>query len=435
MIFETLYLLFKADTNDLQKNTKKATGLTDELKKSFKGLTDVSSLVDESFLKLTSTIGGLIAAGLSAHAVYEGFKTALDYSTKLSLSSRQLGVNVTELQKWGNAVEHYGGSAETFANSIQAISEKTGLSRENSVKFLPVLSEVLSHMNKVQQAQFGQTWGVDQSLVQLLAESNDKIGELLGFQDKLKPLTKENAQAFIHFNDSLINSKQAIQSVFTQIELKALPSLQKFLDKVVEFATYLVNNDKAIEGVFKGIATVVIGLSAAFLLLNPTIAIITGISAAVIALFGYINTIDAGEIEKKLDLSEGFLHKYVTFAGYIESILYAYKKLIELSEKAANILHLDGAGNLQDITSGKIKLTLGEGNTTRSIDSSTSSVLNNNNNYQNSNQVHNVLNTGDLVINGANTQDANSIKKSVNDVYKQIFSYSQSVNQFSTSTL
>src|ERR1700759_130065 len=158
MIFETLYLLFKADTGDLQKNTKKATGLTDEMKKSMKGLTDVSGLLDESFLKLTSTIGGMIAAGLSAQAVYSGFKTALDFSTHLALSSRQLGVNVTELQKWGNAVEHYGGTADSFANSIAAISEKTGLSAENSIRLLPTLANTFSHMNKVQQRQYGQSW-------------------------------------------------------------------------------------------------------------------------------------------------------------------------------------------------------------------------------------------------------------------------------------
>src|SRR5579872_231095 len=121
MILDTFYLLFKADSKDLQKGAKEAIKTTEDVNRALKTTDDISNRLGSSFAGLIGHASGAITALLSVSAIMGGIEKATEYTHNIGLMSAQLGYNSEVLDAWGGAVEKAGGSAYYFQYTVQTM--------------------------------------------------------------------------------------------------------------------------------------------------------------------------------------------------------------------------------------------------------------------------------------------------------------------------
>lgn len=247
---ETLYILLKADTSDLKKKFEESEKETKKLQSDLSELSRANKVTGESFLGLAGAASKFIAASGAAAFVISGVKQAIDFGTELSQTSRLLGVNATDLNAWGNAVELAGGDAKQFQSTLSSLASKFGASPALALKSLPLYADLLSKLSPARAQQVGKQLGLDQGTILLLQQGRREIEDVINRQKELGLVTEADADKYILYGRSITQANQASERFFNHLARDAIPTLTNFQKIRAAAFGYLEHHTGAVEATF-----------------------------------------------------------------------------------------------------------------------------------------------------------------------------------------
>lgn len=293
-VLETLYILFKGDTSDLKRSTDDALNSTKKLTGSIKSIDDATEKVGKKFMAFASQLAGAVAAFASIHGVIGGLSAAVSYDIELGNSSRALGVNVEQLDAWDNAVQKTGGTAQGFQGSLRGLAEHFHTTAKVAMQALPQLADVFSHISRYSAFNYGKAIGLDEPTILLLQQGRREVESFLKKQKELGLVTQEQVEVSRNYNNSIIDLKHSLRTLFNEIAIPALPAITKFFDIVTKGIQYLIKHKDLVVGALTAIATVMGIIVAEFVIANAaiflTIAIILLLIGVVALAFEDIST-------------------------------------------------------------------------------------------------------------------------------------------------
>ena len=255
-ILETLYVLFKGDASSVKKSAGEATAAV------------------QSFL-------GLFAGVASAAAIFSSFKASINDVSTLGNLSRELNVNIEDLDAWGRAIERNGGSAQSFYSSLQSFAEHVGASPNVALQALPALADKLSKLSPFMAQKWGKSLGLDQSTIYLLQQGRREVESAIKRQKELGVTTQHDAEITQKFNAVLSDASNAYKSFYRELAIPLLPGFTKVFD-------YLVKHKNAVIGAFTGIGGAAVLLAAPSVTANAAVIAVTAAVTALIAAFALV---------------------------------------------------------------------------------------------------------------------------------------------------
>lgn len=283
-VLETLWILIKSNASDVKKGAEEAERSTKKLNDSLKASNDISEHVGRGIANVAREFAGYVAGIVSAGSILSGLKNAIDYSTDLANNARLLGVNVEQLDEWGNAVQRTGGNAAQFQGSLRSLAEHLGTTPRVALKYLPQLADQLHRLNRFQAMKFGKMLGLDEATILLLQEGRREVEAIIGKQKELGIVTEKDAKISQAFNNELTDTSHAFRTLFTTLGIDALPGLGKFLHGITKLTVYLTHHKGLIVGALTAIGGAAALLAAPFVVAN----------AAVLAVVASIGLLVAG---------------------------------------------------------------------------------------------------------------------------------------------
>ena len=250
-VLETLYLLFDVDASKAKKGTEEVEKSTEKATESIKKMGKESDNVGKSFLSLAHSFSGLIASYIGAHAAISGFTGAVQYTQELGIASQALGVNVEQLDTWGQAVKTTGGTAEGFQSSLRGLAEHLGTTGNIALKVLPQLADVFQRLNKAQSFNYGKSLGLDESTILLLQKGRRELEATLKRKREFGVVTREDTEAASKFKNSIDDTSKVFRGLYNTIGSAILPILADMFEKyLIPGIEYLINHKDLITGTF-----------------------------------------------------------------------------------------------------------------------------------------------------------------------------------------
>lgn len=311
-VLETFFILFESNADDVDKGSQKAKGSTDELERSINTTDAASAKAADSFLKMATTAAGAITSVLSVAAVMGAVMSAANNADALGEFSDRLGLNIQDVNAWGDAVAVNGGTAEAFRASVDSLIDglvtfaTKGTSRvspffdELNIKMvdakgkardvmdiLPELADSFEKLSKQESAGLGRKLGLDQGTIMLLQRGRREVEDQIRIQKELGTVTAENAEIAGKFNDQQDNTAKVFRSLFTVMGSTILPVFTRILSELQGVGTFLVKHSDFMVGLL-----IAIGAAITFYALPPLIsmAIATVTAFAPFLLMGAIVT-------------------------------------------------------------------------------------------------------------------------------------------------
>jgi len=340
MNLETLYILFRADTDDLKKGLNEAEKEIGKLESSLKRTDKSAEKVGGSFLKFTQSAASFAATSAAAIYSISHFKSALDFGVNLSQTSRLLNVNTTDLQAWGNAVELAGGDAAQFQNTLKGLATKFGTSPATALKALPLYSDLFHKLSPARAQQVGHQLGFDEGTILLLQQGRREVEDIIKRQKELGLVTEHDSELFNKFRVSLVETKQASQVLFNHLAADALPILIKLQKIAAEGFAYADKHRDVIKG-----GTATLSTLATIAALSTPIG--RGIAIAGSAALGVGALYEEGQAFKKGGINTGLGYLSGVNEGGAPAII-ERERILKAAYSQASFL-------------GKLKLSLGIG--------------------------------------------------------------------------
>ncbi len=261
----------------------------------------------EHALEVAAAFKALFAVEKLVDSVFETAET----SDQLGERAKSLGVEVEELDAWGNAAKRVGGSAEAFGQSLVDLNrnvsrfEATGKGRllpflkelglgtdVLKLKFtelLPALAKATEGKDKQQTSGALRGLGLDEGTIRLLQRGKEGVEALIARQKQLGLTTAEDAEAAEKFNIEWDDIQQMFHHLMVEFDTYFLPTLERLLDGVEAITRFLEDHANVVKGFFIGLGVAVIALADAFdvlniaMLKNPVVLITAAIIAAIAA--------------------------------------------------------------------------------------------------------------------------------------------------------
>jgi TP901 family phage tail tape measure protein len=337
-ILDTFTILFNSNVDQVREGEEEATTagkkLASELEATgHKGaaaaheITEANSKLAKSF-DVIKEHAGEMASRLIEHAlevaaafqalfavekIVDNFFETSEASDQLGERAKSLGVNVEQLDAWGNAAKRVGGSAEAFGESLinvnrqMARMEATGKSRilpffeelgvsmtdaqgheKDLFALLPELAKATEGKSKQESAGALRGIGFDEGTIRLLQRGGKEIDELISRQKMLGLVTAEDAETAERFNIEWDDIKQIFHSLTVEADTYLLPTLQTLLTYVEEFVEFLRDHKDLVVGFFIALGAAALYAATAFGLLDFALAIFSPITLIVAAVAGVI---------------------------------------------------------------------------------------------------------------------------------------------------
>jgi phage-related protein len=248
-VIDTLFLALGVDAKGIDK------GLNEARAKIQAG---AQGLANSLMAPFKSALGAL-AAGLSLGAVTNQYLQQADAIGKMADS---IGVDMEELQAWGEAAARAGGSAQGFQQSLQSMNrmlqmtattgkgpaaialeqfgikatDASGKARD-SFEILRDLAGAMEGMDKQKAIGFGQRLGLDRGTIMLLQSGKVAVDDLIRRQKELGVYTKEDAEITAKANDAIADlgqSMKAAAAIFMRAIVPAITWVTEHLTALVQ---------------------------------------------------------------------------------------------------------------------------------------------------------------------------------------------------------
>lgn len=275
-ILESFYIQVKLETEQLRKGLSDTQAQVAKLESGFNGLSHSGDGVAHSMQNVLGAITSMVAGFISFNAIVSGARGAIDSVRGVGQAAREMNVDVSALDAWGNAVARMGGSAEGFRSSLQGLAEHFGTSNNIALQALPRLADSFARLSPNQALRYGKSLGLDTSTIMLLQQGRREVEEVIKQQVRLGVVNVRQAESVRKFDMALYDAKHSFQEFYRELALPLVPYFTKSLNWVIE-------NKDLVHDAFKFMAAGVGILSLALLRFNPiataAVASLTALSA------------------------------------------------------------------------------------------------------------------------------------------------------------
>ena len=350
-LLETFGILFESDSKEAKKDVQEFGDVVDEFGNKMFDAEGATEDLDESLKKMSSSAKRSLVAVVSAGAVIAGTFNAIRQADQIGKFSDALGLNVEELDAWGQAVIRFGGTAEGFQGVIGNLTTQltefsitgggqiaetfallgiSAFDAQGKVKptldVLLELSDVFSQLGKAEAVTFGQKLGLDQGTILLLQQGRREVNELIRRQKELGTVTREDTELAAKFNSAWADTRQIFNRLFLTIGSKILPTFNRILNSVGSIIDFLDDHKEGVITFFTIIAGVV---TAVYLPAMLKAAAATIVALAPFILIGLAITAVAAAIALLVDDIIAYNRGQKSLIGTLEKSFPAFKEFLD----------------------------------------------------------------------------------------------------------
>lgn len=265
-------------------------------KQGSQALQKLDSMASKVFSAIKGYAGPL-AAMFGAKTMFTNF---IDEGDKLDKLSKEVRMNVSELDAWRKANVAAGGSADAFTNALKSFTDRTGASASVFLR----MGKQLNGMNDAQANYALKYLGLTRESAAVFLQNNKQMNELVGKyrQMALSPKDAENARRFkIQWEITTMSMK----NLGNQVAKVFLPYVDKGMKKFGEFTDFVAQHSEFIKIALElvaGAAAIALGPKSALmlggkalgLLASPVGLVVAGIVALALALDDLISFAKGG---------------------------------------------------------------------------------------------------------------------------------------------
>lgn len=265
-------------------------------KQGSQALQKLDSMASKVFSAIKGYAGPL-AAIFGAKMMFTNF---IDEGDKLDKLSKEVRMNVSELDAWRKANVAAGGSADAFTNALKSFTDRTGASASVFLR----MGKQLNGMNDAQANYALKYLGLTRESAAVFLQNNKQMNELVGKyrQMALSPKDAENARRFkIQWEITTMSMK----NLGNQVAKVFLPYVDKGMKKFGEFTDFVAQHSEFIKIALElvaGAAALALGPKSALmlggkalgLLASPVGLVVAGIVALALALDDLISFAKGG---------------------------------------------------------------------------------------------------------------------------------------------
>lgn len=265
-------------------------------KQGSQALQKLDSMASKVFSAIKGYAGPL-AAMFGAKMMFTNF---IDEGDKLDKLSKEVRMNVSELDAWRKANVAAEGSADAFTNALKSFTDRTGASASVFLR----MGKQLNGMNDAQANYALKYLGLTRESAAVFLQNNKQMNELVGKyrQMALSPKDAENARRFkIQWEITTMSMK----NLGNQVAKVFLPYVDKGMKKFGEFTDFVAQHSEFIKIALElvaGAAAIALGPKSALmlggkalgLLASPVGLVVAGIVALALALDDLISFAKGG---------------------------------------------------------------------------------------------------------------------------------------------
>lgn len=265
-------------------------------KQGSQALQKLDSMASKVFSAIKGYAGPL-AAMFGAKMMFTNF---IGEGDKLDKLSKEVRMNVSELDAWRKANVAAGGSADAFTNALKSFTDRTGASASVFLR----MGKQLNGMNDAQANYALKYLGLTRESAAVFLQNNKQMNELVGKyrQMALSPKDAGNARRFkIQWEITTMSMK----NLGNQVAKVFLPYVDKGMKKFGEFTDFVAQHSEFIKIALElvaGAAALALGPKSALmlggkalgLLASPVGLVVAGIVALALALDDLISFAKGG---------------------------------------------------------------------------------------------------------------------------------------------
>lgn len=337
-ILETFYIMFGSNAEELKKGAADAEQATNKLEaaverngekgehsankiheahsrlgEGIEELKDKFKEFGDSVIEQSLEIGAAFQAVFELEKLVDNFFETAEKSDQLGEQAKSLGVNVEQLDQWGQAVRRVGGTAEGFGQSLRSMNSNleriaiTGHSRalpffqqmgisvrdatghvKSAFDLLPELADKFQNMPKSQSGAMGRAIGLDEGTIRLLQAGGKEVDELIARQKELGSITQEDAETAERFNREWMDVQEIFRNLTVAADTALLPALQFILEGVEAVIQFLREHKDFAVGALIALGATALWAAGTFGLLDAALAVLTSpitlLIAAIVAI-------------------------------------------------------------------------------------------------------------------------------------------------------
>lgn len=239
-VLDTFYILFKSDSEDVEKGAKGAKGSVDKLEKSISGADKTSVSLGKKFNALATTAVAAFASVFAVTKLISGAQGIADQSSELGVLSDVLGESSAEITNWGRAVQNMGGDSKAFQGSMRSLSgslndalingpngatdalAKMGVSARDAngnmktvLQILPDLAREFSGLTRESALARGKSLGLDEGTILLLMEGEQAVASLVARQREMNTVSDDEIEKLRRLKAGTVEFGNAVKDLGT----------------------------------------------------------------------------------------------------------------------------------------------------------------------------------------------------------------------------
>lgn len=265
-------------------------------KQGSQALQKLDSMASKVFSAIKGYAGPL-AAMFGAKMMFTNF---IDEGDKLDKLSKEVRVNVSELDAWRKANVAAGGSADAFTNALKSFTDRTGASASVFLR----MGKQLNGMNDAQANYALKYLGLTRESAAVFLQNNKQMNELVGKYRQMA-LSSKDAENARRFKIQWEITTMSMKNLGNQVAKVFLPYVDKGMKKFGEFTDFVAQHSEFIKIALElvaGAAALALGPKSALmlggkalgLLASPVGLVVAGIVALALALDDLISFAKGG---------------------------------------------------------------------------------------------------------------------------------------------
>jgi len=239
--------LFRGDTSDLEKGERRANQTGKELETTLTNIDKKANKAGDGFFSFAQRAAGALASIFGLRAMAGSITEMAALNDEVGDLTESLGQNAQEVQAWGNATVHWGGSVKQFQNTLVGVNEQlnmfatTGHSRaapffqklgismvdakgkaRDFMEILPELAKKTEGMSKRESAGMLGKMGIDQATIMMIQRGSREVEELVKRQKELGVASKEDIEIAGKYSDAMDDLHHVIKSPLSPMAVSAI---------------------------------------------------------------------------------------------------------------------------------------------------------------------------------------------------------------------
>jgi len=288
-------------------STKKLKDLQDQSKKTEGEVKNLGKTADESggkFESVTKAVAGFLALVGGTMAIRSFINDQIEMNAELERMAKNLGIDVTALSAWGNAVEEVGGTAQGLQGTVSMLSKaQTELRLTGQSSLIPYFSmmgvsmatvggkardvtDILADMASFAEGKDRATMhnmfssmGIDEGTINLLLQGRKELELTLIRQKEHNAVTKAQAEQAVKLQKAIVDTKQTFAALGRTLLQQATPALEWLVGIMQRVGEWSQKNSQFLGDFAKVLGTVAVAVGIVSLAASPLAIVTLGVLA------------------------------------------------------------------------------------------------------------------------------------------------------------